>query len=75
MLMAYFDCFSGISGDMTLSALIDLGLDQDYLREQLGTLKLDGYSLNIRRSNRRGLQGYVLTWTWPRINLTAGIAI
>ena len=57
MLLAYFDCFSGISGDMTLAALIDLGLDQDYLREQLGTLKLEGYSLNIRRSNRRGISG------------------
>jgi pyridinium-3,5-bisthiocarboxylic acid mononucleotide nickel chelatase len=57
MLLAYFDCFSGISGDMTLAALIDLGLDQDYLREQLGTLKLDGYSLNIRRSKRRGISG------------------
>ena len=57
MLLAYFDCFSGISGDMTLAALIDLGLDQDYLRKQLGTLKLDGYSLNIRRSNRRGISG------------------
>lgn len=57
MLLAYFDCFSGISGDMTLAALIDLGLEQDYLREQLATLKLDGYSLNIRRSSRRGLSG------------------
>lgn len=57
MLLAYFDCFAGISGDMTLAALIDLGLDQDYLREQLGTLKLDGYSLNIRRSKRRGISG------------------
>ena len=35
MLLAYFDCFSGISGDMTLAALIDLGLEQDYLREQV----------------------------------------
>jgi uncharacterized protein (TIGR00299 family) protein len=57
MLLAYFDCFSGISGDMTLAALIDLGLDQDYLREQLATLGLHGYSLNIRRSSRRGFAG------------------
>ncbi|MGO9570851.1 MAG: nickel pincer cofactor biosynthesis protein LarC [Desulfomonilaceae bacterium] len=57
MLLAYFDCFSGISGDMTLAALIDLGLDQDYLSDQLATLKLGGYSLNIRRSSRRGISG------------------
>jgi pyridinium-3,5-bisthiocarboxylic acid mononucleotide nickel chelatase len=57
MLLAYFDCFSGISGDMTLAALIDLGLDQDYLKEQLATLGLEGYSLNIRRSSRRGFSG------------------
>jgi hypothetical protein len=57
MLLAYLDCFSGIAGDMTIAALIDLGLDQDYLREQLANLKLDGYSLDIRRSSRRGLSG------------------
>jgi hypothetical protein len=57
MLLAYFDCFAGISGDMTLSALIDLGLDQDYLKDQLATLGLHGYSLNIRRSSRRGFSG------------------
>ena len=32
MRIGYFDCFSGISGDMTLGALLDLGLDPDWLR-------------------------------------------
>ena len=46
----YFDCFSGISGDMTIGALLDLGLDFDYLRTELGKLGLDG-EFNLRRSS------------------------
>lgn len=56
-MLAYFDCFSGISGDMTLAAMIDAGLDPDFLRDQLSLLGLDGWSLNVRRSSRHGLSG------------------
>jgi len=35
----YFDCFSGISGDMTIGALLDLGLDLNYLRAELQKLR------------------------------------
>jgi pyridinium-3,5-bisthiocarboxylic acid mononucleotide nickel chelatase len=56
-MLAYFDCFSGISGDMTLAAMIDAGLDPDFLRDRLSLLGLDGWSLNVRRSSRRGLSG------------------
>ncbi|MBT8406190.1 MAG: LarC family nickel insertion protein, partial [Deltaproteobacteria bacterium] len=45
MRIAYFDCFSGISGDMILGALIDLGLDQKILMKHLSTLKLSGYEI------------------------------
>ncbi len=31
----YFDCFSGISGDMIVGALLDLGVEENFLREQL----------------------------------------
>jgi uncharacterized protein (TIGR00299 family) protein len=56
-MLAYFDCFSGISGDMTLGALLDLGLDQRLLEEQLAALGLTGYSLNVERSTRCGISG------------------
>ncbi len=56
-MLAYFDCFAGIAGDMTVAALLDLGLDEGYLKEQLGFLDLDSYSLTIRKSRRRGVSG------------------
>src|SRR6266516_3703869 len=40
MKVAHFDCFSGISGDMTLSALIDAGIDADAIRQALASLGL-----------------------------------
>ncbi|MGD9320862.1 MAG: DUF111 family protein, partial [Desulfobacteraceae bacterium] len=57
MKIAYLDCFSGISGDMLLGALLDAGLDFEALRKALGTLPLDGYDLEMRREERGGLFG------------------
>lgn len=45
----YFDCFSGISGDMTIGALLDLGLDFDYLNAELKKLPVGGYQLKASR--------------------------
>ena len=42
----YIDCFSGISGDMMVGALLDLGLDLSYLKNELKNLNLNGYSIN-----------------------------
>jgi len=56
-MIAYFDCFAGISGDMTVAAFIDLGLEEDYLTDQLGRLGLAGYTLRVSRSRRRGIAG------------------
>src|SRR5262245_59043987 len=51
----YFDCFSGISGDMTIGALLDLGLDFDYLKTELGKLNVEGYELKSRRVIRSNI--------------------
>ena len=44
-MIAYFDCFSGISGDMTLGAFIDLGVPVPWLKENLAALPLTGFDL------------------------------
>jgi len=51
----YFDCFSGISGDMTIGALLDLGLDLEYLRSELQKLPVDGYRIRSSRVVRANL--------------------
>lgn len=51
----YFDCFSGISGDMTLGALLDLGVDLERLKVELGKLDLHGYSLRSERTSKHGI--------------------
>lgn len=51
----YFDCFAGISGDMTIGALLDAGVDFDTLKNQLATLTLGGYELGIEKVKRSGI--------------------
>jgi uncharacterized protein (TIGR00299 family) protein len=51
----YFDCFSGISGDMTIGALLDLGLDFEYLKAELKKLPMDGYELKSSRVTRANI--------------------
>ena len=53
----YFDCFSGIAGDMTLAALLDLGADQEGLRAALEKLPIDGWSMDVQVERRDGLRG------------------
>ncbi len=57
MKIAYFDCFSGISGDMILGALIDLGLDPKVLTSQLSKLPLSGYQVKVSREQRGPITG------------------
>lgn len=61
MKILYFDCFSGISGDMTLGALLDLGVDQELFKAELKKLNMDGYRLEISRSEKNGINGTFVT--------------
>jgi len=54
-MIAYFDCFSGISGDMTLGALIDLGVPVEWLLEKLGSIPLGGFDLKVTEVSRNGI--------------------
>jgi len=53
----YLDTFSGISGDMFLGLLCDLGLNVEHLKAELAKLPVSDYQLNIRRERRHGIEG------------------
>jgi uncharacterized protein (TIGR00299 family) protein len=55
MRIAYFDCFSGISGNMTLGALLACGLERETLVAGLQTLPLDGWDLQVEPVAKRGI--------------------
>jgi uncharacterized protein (TIGR00299 family) protein len=54
MKVAYFDCIAGASGDMILGGLLDAGLSEATLREELTALRLDDFDLHCRRVLRNG---------------------
>ncbi len=56
MKIAYFDCFSGISGDMILGALVDAGVPFDRLQEGLSKLNLYGYTLTASTVLKKGIK-------------------
>jgi pyridinium-3,5-bisthiocarboxylic acid mononucleotide nickel chelatase len=53
----YFDCFAGIAGDMTLGALLDLGVPEEAVRAELGKLPVRNYELKRERVRRGALTG------------------
>ncbi|GFN23098.1 nickel pincer cofactor biosynthesis protein LarC [Thermanaeromonas sp. C210] len=57
MKIAYFDCFSGISGDMCLGAILSCGLPPGELSAGLKSLPLEGWELEVRPSQQHGLVG------------------
>jgi hypothetical protein len=58
MTMLYYECFSGISGDMNLAAMIDLGVPFEFLRSELSKLGLDNeFELRTCADSRHGISG------------------
>ena len=55
MKVAYFDCFSGISGDMTLGALLDAGCPLELLRERLRSLPVPGWEISAEKVWKNGM--------------------
>ena len=55
MKIGYFDCFSGVSGDMCLGALVDAGVPLDTIRETLSRLPVSGYELEAEKVSRAGI--------------------
>lgn len=54
-MILYFECFSGISGDMTVSSLLDLGADKKVLVNALQSLNLKGFKIKISRMQKCGI--------------------
>ncbi len=56
-----YDCFSGISGDMNLGAMIDLGIDKAFLIGELNKLNLRGWEVIAEKDQRHGIMGTKVT--------------
>jgi hypothetical protein len=71
----YFDCFSGVSGDMFLASLLDLGADEEQVRSGLSKIGLTGYQLTVDKVVKGGIAATGVTVTVtdetvPERNLT-----
>lgn len=53
----YYDCFAGISGDMHLGAMVDLGVPEEHLRIELEKLNIEGFHLKVVPDKRKGISG------------------
>jgi hypothetical protein len=60
----YFDVMSGASGDMILSALVDIGVPKPYLRRELAKLKIPGFAFDVETQKRSGISASHLKMKW-----------
>jgi uncharacterized protein (TIGR00299 family) protein len=65
MKVLYFDCFSGISGDMTVGALLDLGINREKFVKELGKLKLPELKVKILKTKKNGIEGTDFSVSMP----------
>lgn len=56
----YLECYAGISGDMFVASLLDLGVDKDYLIKNLQTLPLEGYKIEVSYVKKMAINACVL---------------
>ncbi len=56
MKVLYFDCFSGISGDMTLGAFIDIGIDKEEFLEEINKLNIEGFDIEFSKVKKNGIE-------------------
>ena len=61
MKIAYFDCFSGAAGDMIVAAILDAGLEIEFLKAQLATLDVDNFEIKTQETLRSGLRAKKFT--------------
>ncbi len=66
MKILYFDCFSGISGDMLLGAFIDLGVDEDVLLSLPKKLNLEQVKIEIKKVNKNGISATKVDIHFPQ---------
>lgn len=57
MNVLYMDCFSGISGNMTVGAFLDMGVDEKLVLEELKKLNVEGYEIHISKKIKNGIKG------------------
>ncbi len=55
MKLAYFDCFAGAGGDMIAAAMLDAGLDEQFLKDQIDSLGIEGLEIKVSRAVKRGI--------------------
>lgn len=66
MKVLYFDCFTGASGDMILSALLDLGLGVDFLQQLSSLLGLEGVEFKVEKVKKQGITATSLSILAPK---------
>lgn len=65
MKIAYFDCFAGAGGDMITAAMLDAGLDAQFLKTQLATLNIENLDIKIAQTQRCGTRAVTFAPTAP----------